>query len=136
MGKAAVKIAGDPIFGIADEYADQIDYMTSIDGEARTMKNLSKFKEGIRESYYGMGQKELEKLFGDITDRTVTPEKVEAQTCPSSPVFAKQLRRHTQPLENKKIVSATVNVSPIRRRRESVLDNSGVLLETQTVDGM
>ena len=68
QGDEQVRLAGDPITGIASDYADKIDYITSISGQTSSMKSLNKLKARVRESYYGLPVQTLEKLFGDTAN--------------------------------------------------------------------
>ena len=71
-----VRMAGDPITGLATNFSNKIDFMTSIGGKTSGMKQLNKMKERVRDSYYGMPKQTLEKLFG-ATENGETDEAVE-----------------------------------------------------------
>lgn len=63
--------AGGPIIGLAGEFADQIDFVTSIGGLTSNLKKLNKFKKRMRESYYGLGKEQLTNFFGDYEQRRI-----------------------------------------------------------------
>lgn len=54
QGKDKVRLAGDPVTGIARNYADKIDFITSIGGQTSGLKQLNKLKERVRDNYYGL----------------------------------------------------------------------------------
>ena len=76
-----VRFAGDPITGLATDFADKIDFMTSISGQTSDMKQLNKMKERVRENYYGLPVQTLEKIFGTVANGE-TEEAVELGNIP------------------------------------------------------